>query len=406
MRSERVVITGVGGICSLGLNAKEIWQTAEAGEPRLGQLPEFIQGPVRFRSAGMIGGFPDGRLDNRIVDQSDRFAQFLLAGAEEAVAQAGIASDDARWADAAIVTGTGIGGEVVHDGSYWEMYGMNKHRVHPFVIPKTMPNAGASHLSMHYGVRGAVYTVSTACSSSNHAIGLAYSHIRSGLCDLALAGGSEACITYGFLKAWEAMRVVSPDTCRPFSKDRNGLILGEGGAILVLESESSARARGANILAELAGFGMSADASHLTLPQPEGASLAMQRALRSAEMSPEEVNYINAHGTGTPANDPLETKAIREVLGSHADNVLVSSTKSMHGHLLGGAGAVEALITVLAIQHQTAPPTANFTTPDPACDLDYVPNVSRKMPIRAALSNSFAFGGLNAVLAFRAYPSS
>ncbi|MCW5964981.1 MAG: beta-ketoacyl-[acyl-carrier-protein] synthase family protein, partial [Bryobacterales bacterium] len=253
-------------------------------------------------------------------------------------------------------------------------------------------------------VRGMVYTVSTACSSANHAIGLAWSHIRSGACDLAITGGSESSITYGFLKAWEGMRVVSPDTCRPFSRNRSGLILGEGGGVLILESETSARARGATILAELAGFGMSADASHLTLPSPDGAAMAMQRALETSRLAPEEVDYINAHGTATPANDPLETKAIRQVLGESAGRVAVSSTKSMHGHVLGGAGAVEAVATVLALHHQTAPPTANFTEADPECDLDYVPNVARPMPIRAALSNSFAFGGLNAVLAFRAAP--
>jgi nodulation protein E len=256
---------------------------------------------------------------------------------------------------------------------------------------------------MAYGVRGQVYTVSTACSSANHAIGQAWMAIRSGLCDLALAGGSEAPITFGFLKAWEAMRVVSPDTCRPFSKDRSGLILGEGGGVLVLESEASALARGATILAELAGFGMSADAYHLTLPKSEGAASAMRRALSSAEMAPEDIQYINAHGTGTAANDPVETAAIHDVFGSHAERLAISSSKSMHGHVLGGAGAVEAVVTLLAIRNQIAPPTANFTEADSECDLDYVPNTARPLQIHSALSNSFAFGGLNAVLAFRRY---
>lgn len=381
-----------------------MWTSLRTGTAGLRPLPEFHQGPLRFDKAGIVEGFPDGRVPQRLLDHSDRFTQFLIAAAGEAVEQAGLTADDPRWEAAAIVTGSGIGGELAHDTAFWDMYGLKKTRVNPMMIPKIMPNAGASQLSIIYGVRGMVYTVSTACSSANHAIGLAWSHIRSGSCDLAITGGSESSITYGFLKAWEGMRVVSPDTCRPFSRNRSGLILGEGGGVLILESEDSARARGATVLAELAGFGMSADASHLTLPSPDGAALAMQRALDASGLAPEEIDYINAHGTATPANDPLETKAIRQVLRSASSRVAVSSTKSMHGHVLGGAGAVEAVATVLALHHQTAPPTANFTEADPECDLDYVPNVARPMTIGAALSNSFAFGGLNAVLAFRAAP--
>lgn len=403
MADRKVVITGVGVVSALGLNRKEMWEALAAGRPAIGPLPSFPAGIIKFPHAAMAAGFPDERIPARIQDQCDRFAQFLLAAGQEAVAQAGLVPEDLRWREAAVITGTGIGGEIAQDESFWAMYGEGKHRVHPMLIPRTMPNAGASQLSMVYGVQGQVYTVSTACSSSNHAIGLAWTAIRSGVCDLALTGGSEAPITFGFLKAWEAMRVVSPDTCRPFSKARGGLILGEGGGILVLESEESALARGATILAELAGFGMSADAQHLTLPKSDGAALAMERALKTAGMSPGDVQYINAHGTGTPANDPVETAAIRRVFGSHAENLAVSSTKSMHGHVMGGAGAVEAAATVLALQHQVAPPTANFLEPDPECDLDYVPNAARPMEIRGALSNSFAFGGLNAVLAFRRY---
>ncbi len=403
MKVRRVVITGSGAVCALGRNCAEIWHSLSAGQSGFTALPKFNAGELKFPVAGIIKGFPDERISPRLQDLADRFAQFLMASAQEAVLQAGLSSDDPRWTDAAIITGTSIGGETAQDESFWSMYGERNSRVHPLVIPRTMPNAGASHLSMTYGVRGQVYTVSTACSSANHAIGLAWMAIRSGMCDLALTGGSEAPITFGFLKAWEGMRVVSPDTCRPFSKNRSGLVLGEGGGILVLESEEAALARGANILAELAGFGMSADAHHLTLPKSDGAALAMRRALESAGLAPEEVQYINAHGTGTTINDPVETAAIHEVFGDHAKNLAVSSTKSMHGHVLGGAGAVEAAATLLAIRHQTAPPTANFTEADPECDLDYVPNTARPMEIRAALSNSFAFGGLNAVLAFRRY---
>ncbi len=404
MKTRRVVITGSGAVCALGRNCTDLWDALAAGRSGFTDLPKYEAGELKFAVAGIAGGFPDDRVPPRLQDLTDRFAQFLLASSQEAVAQAGLTPDDPRWANGAVITGTSIGGETVQDESFWSMYREHKPRVHPLLIPRTMPNAGASHLSMTYGVQGQVYTVSTACSSSNHAIGLAFMAIRSGMCDLALAGGSEAPITFGFLKAWEAMRVVSPDTCRPFSRGRGGLILGEGGGILVLESEETALARGATILAELAGFGMSADAHHLTVPKPGGAAAAMRRALASAGLAPEEVQYINAHGTGTPINDPVETAAIREVFGSHAKNLAVSSTKSMHGHVLGGAGAVEAAATLLAIQHQTAPPTANFTEADPECDLDCVPNAARPMEIHAALSNSFAFGGLNAVLAFRRYP--
>jgi nodulation protein E len=403
MGNQKVVITGAGAVCALGRNCAEIWDSLSVGRSGISLLPEFPAGRIRFPHAATVAGFPDDRVPPRLQDLTDRFAQFLLASADEAVSQSGITASDPRWENAAVVTGTGIGGESAQDECFWSMYGEGKYRVNPLIIARTMPNAGASHLSMAYGVRGQVYTVSTACSSANHAIGQAWMAIRSGLCDLALAGGSEAPITFGFLKAWEAMRVVSPDTCRPFSKDRSGLILGEGGGVLVLESETSALARGATILAELAGFGMSADAYHLTLPKSEGAASAMRRALSSAEMAPEDIQYINAHGTGTAANDPVETAAIHDVFGSHAERLAISSSKSMHGHVLGGAGAVEAVVTLLAIRNQIAPPTANFTEADSECDLDYVPNTARPLQIHSALSNSFAFGGLNAVLAFRRY---
>jgi nodulation protein E len=278
-------------------------------------------------------------------------------------------------------------------------------RVHPLTIPKTMANAGASHISMDLGLAGPVYTVSTACSSANHAIGQAFRLVRDGEAELAVTGGAEAFFTIGMLKAWEAMRVVAPDTCRPFSKDRRGMILGEGGAMMILEPLEAACARGARIYAEVCGMGMTSDAHHLTQPTIDGPARAMRGALREAGMAPEEVGYINAHGTGTAGNDPVETKAIREVFGAHANKLAVSSTKSMHGHALGAAGALEAIATILALHHGILPPTANFTEADPECDLDYIPNHARSLRVGAALSNSFAFGGLNAVVAFRAFKS-
>jgi nodulation protein E len=287
------------------------------------------------------------------------------------------------------------------DDGFVEMYRKGLPRVSPMMIPRVMANSGASQISMEFGITGPTYTVSTACSSSNHAIGQAYHMVRHGLVDSAITGGSEAVFSFGFLKAWEAMRVVSPDTCRPFSKDRRGLILGEGAAMLVLETLEAARGRGALILAEVVGFGMSSDAHHITQPSPDGAALAMTAAMRDGGIAREAIGYINAHGTGTAVNDVTETAAIRKAFGAHADRIAVSSTKSMHGHALGAAGAIEAAATILGLVAGVIPPTANFTEADPQCDLDVVANAARVAGIEVALSNSFAFGGLNAVVAFR-----
>ena len=300
------------------------------------------------------------------------------------------------------MTGTGGGGQRSTDEGFVNLYKRDLPRVNPFTIPRIMSSGGASHIAMEFGILGPAFTVSTACSSSNHAIGQALWMMRSGACDAAVAGGSEAVFSFGFLKSWEAMRIISPDTCRPFSKDRQGLILGEGGGMLVLEDYESARARGASIHAELVGFGMSSDAHHVTQPSADGAVRAMRAALEDADVKPEAIGYINAHGTGTTANDSTETMAIRSAFGAHADRLCVSSTKSMHGHALGAAGALEAVASILSLKHGCIPPTANYTTPDPACDLDVVPNTARALHPEYAMSNSFAFGGLNAVLIFRA----
>ena len=295
-----------------------------------------------------------------------------------------------------------MGGQQTEDEGFVSLYKNGSPRVNPFTIPRIMGNGGASRISVEYGVVGPTYTVSTACSSANHAIGQAFWMVRSGMVDLALTGGSEAIFSMGFLKAWEAMRVVSPDTCRPFSKDRRGMILGEGGAMLVLEPLEAARARGAKIYGEIVGFGMSSDAlSHHAAESPDGAARAMRGLCATPDLQPEQIGYINAHGTATPANDATETSAIRKVFGAHADKLAVSSTKSMHGHALGAAGALEAVATLNALQCGMLPPTANYTAPDPACDLDVIPNTARKQSVEFAMSNSFAFGGLNAVLTFR-----
>jgi nodulation protein E len=300
-----------------------------------------------------------------------------------------------------IAAGCCVGGKHMEDAGYWDVYHDDKPRVHPLTIPKVMANGAASLISMDQKIRGPVFTTSTACSSANHAIGQAFWMLRQGIADVALAGGSEAPFVFGLAKAWEAMRVVSPDTCRPFSAGRRGLVLGEGAAFLVLEELERARARGAVIYAELAGFGMSADAHHITQPSSGGAAQAMHAALKDGDLAPEQIGYINAHGTGTAANDANEIAAIKLAFGAQAQHLALSSTKSMHGHALGAAGALEAVATVCALIEGTLPPTANYLAPDPQCDLDVLPNQARKVQVEAALSNSFAFGGLNAVLAFR-----
>jgi nodulation protein E len=331
----------------------------------------------------------------------DRFAQFAIIAAREAVAQSGIEWTPELRENTAIVTGSCVGGKNTEDLGFWDVYKLGKPRVHPMTIPKTMANAGASAISLEFGITGPAFTISTACASSAHAIGQAFNMVRSGQCDMALTGGSEAPFSFGILKAWEAMRVVSPTLCRPFSKQRDGMILGEGAAMLVIESLDRAVARGARPLAEIAGSGMSSDAHHITQPSAEGAAKAIRMALRDAGIAAEQTGYVNAHGTGTTANDPTETRALLLAFGDHARRFAVSSTKAMHGHTLGAAGAIEAAATILALSTGVLPPTVNFIEADPLCDLDFLPNRAREANIEYAISNSFAFGGLNAVLAFR-----
>lgn len=399
---RRVAVTGIGAISALGHNTHDFWESLEQGRSGIGPLRAVDPTLLRFSNAAEVRDFsPGDHFDEKEVSLLDRFAQLGVVAAREAIAQAGIEWTQPLRERTAIVTGSCAGGQNTEDEGFVNLYRNNIPRVNPFTIPRTMENGAASRISLETGVVGPTYTISTACSSSNHAIGQAFWLVRSGIAEMAIAGGSEAFFSLGFLKAWEAMRVVSPDTCRPFSKDRHGLILGEGAAMLVLEPLNAARARGAAILGEIAGFGMSSDAFHITQPSPEGAARAMRAALSDAALAPEAIGYINAHGTATLANDAAETAAIRQVFGAHADRLAVSSTKSMHGHTLGAAGAIEAAATVLALRHGILPPTANFTETDPACDLDVIPNTARRADIEFALSNSFAFGGLNAVLAFR-----
>jgi len=388
----------------LGVGTRSTLDEVQAGRSGIREIESVPGESLGFRYGAEIPGFDAKALLPSKEDQTlDRCVQVALLAAREAVADAGLSFDGELGSKAAIVTGCAVGGRITENDEYRKLYELKRKRFHPMCIPKVMSNAGASRISVEFGVTGPVYTVSTACSSANHAMGQAFWMIRGGGVDVAITGGHEAFFCLGHLKAWDALRVVDPETCRPFCRDRAGMILGEAGAILTLESLDHAKARGARVYAEVVGFGMTADAHHLTMPSEEGPSRAMAAALSDGGVGADEVSYVNAHGTGTPANDPNETKAIRAVLGDHADSVAVSSTKSLHGHALGSAGAIEALITLQAIDNGFIPPTANFTEADPECDLDYVPNEARAEQIEVALSNSFAFGGLNAVLAFRRF---
>ncbi len=399
---RRVAITGVGVICAAGNSREEFAQNLRAGRCGIAEITLADTSSLRIRNGAEVKQYvPENHFDQKQMDGIDRFAQFAAVAAREAVADAGVAWSDELRERTTIVTGACIGGQTTEDQGFWDIYKLGKTRIHPMMIPRTMANAGASFIALDQGIYGPVWTVATACSSSNHAIAQAFRAIRAGDADLALAGGSEATFSFGILKAWEAMRVVSTDVCRPFSRDRSGMTLGEGGAMLVLEPMEAAVARGARIYCEIAGAGMSADAHHITQPSVAGPVRAMRMALRDAGVPPEAIDYINAHGTGTETNDVTETAAIREVFGAHAEHLAVSSTKSMHGHTLGAAGAIEAAATVLALRDGFLPPTINYNLPDPRCDLDVVPNESREAIIRHALSNSFAFGGLNAVVLFR-----
>lgn len=399
---RRVAVTGMGVISALGNGRAAFWDGLSAGRSAIRPMTLVPEGSVKFPHAAEVPDYqPLAHFEPRDADLLDRFAQFAAIAAREAVRDAGLDFTPELGQRTAIVTGSSAGGKTTEDEGFRNLYALGAARFPPLSIPKAMSNAGASRISLEFGITGPTYTVSTACSSANHAIGQAFWMVRSGVVEIALAGGSEAPFTLGMLKAWEALRVVSPDTCRPFSRDRKGLILGEGAAMLVLEPLERARARGTHVWGEIAGFGMSSDAHHITQPQSAGAARAMRAALADATLSPDAIGYINAHGTGTSANDPTEVEAIRSVFGAHAERLAMSSTKSMHGHALGAAGALESVATLLALHEEILPPTANFTESDHACDLDVIPNSARKAGSDAALSNSFAFGGLNAVLAFR-----
>jgi len=399
---RRVVVTGLGVVSALGTGREAHLEGLREGRSGIATISLIDPERLKIKIAAEAKDFRGAdHLDRQQLPLFDRVTEMAVVAAREAAAQSGITFDEALGARSATVIGTAMGGLHTLDENYYAVYWEKKNRVHPLIIPRLMGNAPVSQISIEFGLTGPAWSVSTACSSSNHAIAQAFQLVRSGAVDAAVTGGTESVLCFGGIKAWEGLRVMSPDGCRPFSKTRNGMVLGEGAAILILEELTRARARGAPILGEIAGAGMTADAGDIVAPSLAGAAGAIRQALDDAAMAPDDVGYINAHGTATAMNDRTEAAAIHKVLGPAAESVLVSSTKSMHGHCIGAAGALEAAATLMALGEGVVAPTINFAEPDPDIGLDVVPNQARAARIDAALSNSFAFGGLNAVIAFR-----
>lgn len=399
---RRVVITGAGTINPLGHDVPATLAAMQAGTCAIGPLDIRDVDRLQIQIGAQVRGYDEAdHFSRQDLTLYDRFTQFALLSAAQAMGQAGLDLSGDAGERAGVILGTSGGGLNTQDDNYRAVYAEGKNRVHPFIVPRLMANAAASHVSIRHNLRGPVLTISTACASSNHAMGQALGMIRGGMADVMLTGGTEAMLCFGGIKAWEGLRVMSRDGCRPFSADRNGMVQGEGGAVLVFEEREHALARGANILCEVAGFAMSSDAADIVTPSAEGAARAMRGALADGGIALSDVGYINAHGTGTAVNDRTETQAIRDVFGAHADALQVSSTKAMHGHLIGGTGAVELLSCIMALRDGVIAPTIGLSAPDPACDLDYVANTARQARVDVAMSNAFAFGGLNAVLALR-----
>ena len=401
---HRVVVTGWGVLSSIGHTAESYWSNLSRGVCGIAPATIIPTDQLAQKVVAEVKDYdPLKHFDERALSPLDRVAQFGVIAAREAIAHAGLTFDGGLAEQTATIIGCGVGGQSTQDENYRRLYRDNARRLHPLTIPRLMVNAPASQISMHCGLRGPAFVVASACASATHAIGLAFQMVRSGGAPCAVTGGAEACIAFGTMKGWEALRVLAPDTCRPFSRDRKGLVIGEGAAVLVLESLEHAQQRSANILGEIVGFGMSADAGDLLSPDAGGMVRAINGALTDGGLAPSDIQYVNAHGTGTAANDETETQALKLAFGTHASKLAMSSNKSMIGHSLGAAGALELVATLMSMREGLAPPTVNYLGPDPGCDLDCVPNEARAMRIDAALSNSFAFGGLNAVLAVRRF---
>ena len=399
---KRVVITGAGTVNALGHNVPDTLEAMREGRCGIGKLDMRDVDRLAVKIGAQVRGFEAETLFNRQqMALFDRFTQFTLVAAREALRQAGLEFSGELSAKSGVVLGNSGGGMQTLDENYRSVYEQGKNRVHPFVVPKLMNNAAASHLSMEFNLKGPSFTVASACASSNHAMAQAFQMVRTGMAPVMITGGTESMLCFGGVKAWEGLRVMSKDACRPFSANRNGMVQGEGAGVFVFEELEHAQKRGAEIMAEVIGFAMSSDAADIVMPSKQGAARAIAGALADSGVNREDVGYINAHGTGTTANDKTECGAVADVFGPHADRLMMSSTKSMHGHLIGGTGAVELLACIMALRDGVIAPTIGYEEPDPECALDVVPNEARDARVTVALSNAFAFGGLNAVLALR-----
>ena len=409
---RKVVITGLGAVTPLGIGAASTWEAALSGKSGAAPITRFDASEFSTRIAAEVKGFnPEDFIDKKEIKRMDLFIHYAMAAAHMAMEDAGLSISSSLAPRTGVYMGSGLGGLPTLEKYHSALLEGGPKKISPFFIPMLISNLAPGHIAMRYGAKGPNILTSTACAASSHAMGEGMHAIRNGVCDVVIAGGAEATITplgVGGFCSMKALSTRNDDpiaASRPFDLDRDGFLIGEGAAIVILEELESARNRGAKIYAECCGYGASGDAYHITAPAPggEGAVRAMAAALSDAGIAAQDVDYINAHGTSTPHNDLYESMAIKTVLGERARSVPVSSTKSMTGHLLGASGALEALFSILAIHHGVLPPTINYTTPDPECDLDYVPNVKREHKVNYALSNSFGFGGTNSVLAFKRY---
>lgn len=405
-----MVITGLGAVTSIGTTVPEFWAGMKEGKSGLSALEGFPHEDLKILIAAQIKDFnPKERLKHfkrdKLILHADRYSWFAAAAADEAVKQSAIELPGANPYRTACIIGSGAGGLVTYETAYRDLFIHNKKATHPLTLLRIIGSSASAHVGIEYGIKGPTFATCSACSTAAHAIALACDYIRNNVVDVAIAGASESVINFGTMRAWQAMHVLSPEGCFPFAKKRNGTVLGEGAGILVLESYEHAKARGATILAELLGHGMTSDSKDMVNPDIEGPREAMRLALKDSKLPPEAINYLNAHGTATTINDLNETNAIKEVFGPHAYKLAVSSTKSMHGHPLGAGGGIEAVACIKAIGEGWVPPTIGLDEPGEGCDLDYVPNKGRDLKVNYAMSNSFAFGGLNAVLVFGPPPA-
>ena len=408
--TRRVVVTGVGLVCALGIGTDESWKNLVAGQSGIGTITLFDTAGFDCTIAGEVKNFDPFRwIEKKELKKMGRFIQVALAGADFAIKMSGWKKEDSDLDEVGVYVSSGIGGFDIIEREHWKLVQGGPGKISPFFIPSAIVNLASGHISIRYGAKGPNSATATACSASAHAIGDSFKIIERGAADMMICGGTEATITPMGIGGFASMKALSTrnedpaHASRPFDAGRDGFVVGEGAGILILESLEHAQKRGANILAEIVGYGMSGDAYHITQPASDGdgAYRVMRAAIKDAKLKPEDIGYVNAHGTSTPLGDVIETRALKRVFGDSAKNIPISSTKSMTGHLLGGAGGLEAGISVLALRDQILPPTINLETPDPECDLDYVPNVARKAAVEYALSNSFGFGGTNAALIFK-----